>query len=228
MIFNVLNLSNATPQQAIIFFIIMLVAFLFSLSVHEFAHAFTAHKMGDLTPKLRGRLTLNPFKHLDLSGFLMFMFLGVGWAKPVPINPTNFKKYRTGIKWVSIAGVLANFILGLICAIIYAILIATVGAPTEAMAYVYVLLTAFMVVNSMLIMFNLIPLYPLDGFNFITAFMKGSNKFIHFVIKNGFKILLTILLLDTIIYLFFNVGIIDSYLNLIYRFIFYPITGIGV
>ena len=107
-----------------------------SLTIHEFAHGLAAVKMGDPTPKMAGRLTLNPFKHLDLKGFLLFILLGVGWAKPMPVNPMNFKKFKKGTRIVSIAGVLANFIIGLLAAIILAIIFANVGSASVGLSYV--------------------------------------------------------------------------------------------
>ena len=133
MLYYILFNDGLTAEQAVIHFLITIFVFMFSLTIHEFAHALAAVKMGDLTPKLAGRLTVNPIKHLNFSGFLFFILLGVGWAKPVPINAYNFKKYKKGVRIVSIAGVLTNFLLGLLCAGIFAILYATVGAGGIAM-----------------------------------------------------------------------------------------------
>ena len=98
-------------SQMVILFVAIVVVMLLSLSLHEFAHGFVAYKQGDATPKIAGRLSLNPLTHIEPLGFVMLMFVGIGWAKPMPINPTNFKKYRSGIAKVSIAGILANLIL---------------------------------------------------------------------------------------------------------------------
>ena len=202
--------------------------FLVSLTIHEFAHSFVAYKMGDPTPKQMGRLTLNPFKHLSGSGFLCFILFGIGWANPVPINPLNFKKYKTGTRLVSIAGVLSNFILGLIAAIIYAILLATVGFSSVAMEYVFLILEYFMLVNSYLAIFNLLPIYPLDGFNFITSFMKSDNKFIKYGVQNGFRILFMILMICLFIELFFGFDLLDWVFSLFYNYIYVPIAMLGV
>ncbi len=227
MLYYLLFGSDMTAEQAVINFVITIIVFVISLSIHEFAHALSAFKQGDPTAKLAGRLTLNPFKHLSPSGFLMFVFFGVGWAKPTPVNPLNFKKYRSGIRKVSSAGVIANFILGLISAVLYAILYWTIGVPNEFMMYLLLILQYFMLINSFLALFNILPIYPLDGFNFITSFMKTENKYIRFNLKNGNNILIGILLTSLIIEIIFGFDLIDLYLSLLYNYVYMPITFIG-
>lgn len=228
MLYSILFNDQLNAEQAIVIFIISIVVFFFSLAIHEFAHGFVAYKMGDNTPKAMGRLTLNPFKHLDPMGFLCFVIFGVGWAKPMPINPLNFKKYRKGIRWTSLAGVIANFSVGLIASIIMAILLGTVGYANVYMEYLILFLQYTMLVNSFLFMFNIIPLYPMDGFNFVSSFMKSNNKFIQFNVKNGFKIMLGILLGTTLIDVLFNFDILAWFLSLLYDYIYLPITLLGV
>ena len=228
MLYYILFNDYYTPKEAVIVFLITIFVYLISLSLHEFAHSYTAYKMGDSTPKISGRLTLNPFKHLSMSGFLMFVLLGIGWAKPVPINSLNFKNYRKGIRLVSISGILTNFLLGLLCAILYSVLFSTVGYVNVAMEYVFLILQYFMIVNSFLALFNLIPVYPMDGFNFVTSFMRADNKYIKFNVKNGLKILLTILLVIIIIELLFSFDLLDWYLTLLYNYVYLPICFLGV
>ncbi len=229
MLYTILFSSNLTASEAVMHFLITVVVFMFSLSLHEFTHAFTAFKCGDSTAKMAGRMSLNPFKHIDFSGFMFFMFLGVGWAKPVPINPINFKKYKKGIRAVSIAGVLSNFLFGLLASVVYAILLATVGSTGGvAMQYVYTLLAYIMLVNSFLTLFNLLPIPPLDGFNFVASFCKTDNKFLQFMAKNGFKILIGILLSGLVTELLFGFDIFNVYLGLIDSFIYTPISLLGV
>ena len=209
-------------------FLISILVFFVSLSAHEFAHGLMALKMGDKTAKLAGRLTMNPLKHLDKSGFLCFALLGVGWAKPIPINHLNFKKFKTGMRLVSLAGIFANILLGLLSAGLYAVLLITVGAEIVAMQYVYLILEYFMLVNSFLALFNILPIHPLDGFNFVASFMRNDNKFIRFSLKNGFKILLGALLFGLFTQLMFGFDILDWYLSILYNYVFIPIASLGV
>lgn len=228
MLYYILFSGNLTFAEMCLMFLISILVFFVSLSAHEFAHGLMALQMGDKTAKLAGRLTMNPLKHLDKSGFLCFALLGVGWAKPIPINPLNFKKFKTGMRLVSLAGILANILLGLIAAGIYAILLATVGAEIVAMQYVYLILEYFMLVNSFLALFNLLPIHPLDGFNFVASFMRNDNKFIRFSLKNGFRILLGILLFGLFTQLMFGFDILDWYLSILYNYVFIPIASLGV
>ncbi len=158
---------------------IQLVPFIMAVVFHEFAHGWVANRWGDPTAKLNGRLTLNPIPHMDLIGTLIFpiinmlsgMSLLIGWAKPVPINPTRFKKYRAGLFWVSLAGPGMNFSLAILSAFAFCALNAWVPRdfylhePLMNMAYVSVTL------NYALGIFNLIPLPPLDGSKIVAAFL---------------------------------------------------------
>lgn len=229
VLYYILFGTNLTASEAVIHFLITIGVFMLSLALHEFAHAFTAVKCGDPTPKLAGRMTINPLKHLTMSGFLMFILLGVGWAKPVPVNPLNFKKYKKGVRWVSISGILANFLLGLISAITMAILLATVGVNGGiAMEYIYSILMYFMLVNSFLAMFNLLPIPQFDGFNFLSSLVKNDNKFLVFMARNGFKILIGLLLAGMLTDMLFGFDIFTLYMSLIYDFVYLPITWLGV
>lgn len=228
MLYSIIFSNQYTPEEAIIMLLISIFVFFISLTLHELAHGIVAYKMGDPTPKVQGRLTLNPFKHLDTMGFLCFILFGFGWAKPIDYNPMNFKKYKKGMRLVSIAGILTNVFLGLIGAGIYAILFSTVGLPNEAMMYVYMLLASFMTVNSFLALFNVLPIFPLDGFNFVKTFIRGENKFTNFNYRYGNKLIWGIILGSVIIELMFNFDVFGWYLSLLNNYVFTPIALLGV
>ena len=147
---------------------------------HEFAHGFIAHKWGDDTAKDSGRLTLNPIPHVDILGTLVFPIVGMlsgfnilfGWAKPVPINPNRFKKYRPGLFWVSFAGPGMNFLLAVLSAAGFASMIKF--APTDFYLYepLIAMLQVSVYLNFALGIFNLLPLPPLDGSKMIQSFLS--------------------------------------------------------
>lgn len=196
--------------EMILLLLAITLVFIISLSFHEWAHGFVAYKQGDATPKIAGRLTLNPLTHIDSMGFVMFLFLGVGWAKPVPINPNNFKKYRSGIAKVSLAGIVANFILCVIGSFLYVLFLNTLGDSGDILVLIAFWL---MFSNACLMIFNLIPLYPLDGFNFISSFMRSDNRFVQANIKSAGKVFIGILIVDLILDLFFGWSIIGWFLS---------------
>ncbi len=159
---------------------IQLVPFFMAVVFHEFAHGYVANRWGDPTAKDAGRLTLNPLPHMDPIGTVLFpvmnMLLGInllfGWARPVPIDPTRFTKYRPGLFWVSFAGPFTNFLLALVSAAVFCALRAWAPEdfylyePLIAMCYVSVSL------NYALGIFNLLPLPPLDGSKMVQSFMS--------------------------------------------------------
>ena len=119
-------LSGNSPREYLIAFIMCLPVMMLSLSVHESAHGFIAHKCGDDTAYNFGRITLNPLKHLDPIGFLCMMLVGFGWAKPVPVNSRNFRNHKRGMILTALAGPASNLILGFLFAIMYKIYIVTI------------------------------------------------------------------------------------------------------
>ena len=188
--------------------------------MHEWAHGFVAYKQGDATPKIAGRLTLNPLAHIDPMGFVMFLCLGIGWAKPVPVNPTNFKKFRSGIAKVSLAGVAMNFILCIIGSFLFVLSLNLIGDGADM-----IVLIAFwlMVSNACLMVFNLLPIYPLDGFNFISSFMRSDNKFVQGNIRNSGKVFMIILFVDLFLELFTGYSIIGYLISLLASWIYNPL-----
>lgn len=179
------------------------IAILFVLCPHEFAHAFVAYKNGDPTAKIYGRMTLNPVKHLDPFGFVLFALVGFGWAKPVPINPDNFKRRRLGSFTTAIAGVCMNLLVAFIAQPLYYIAIrfllpyAAVSVAADFFISLFITILRFIVVyNLYSVVFNLLPLYPLDGFRVLESFTREVNSVRSFLKKYGRLILAIFVLLS--------------------------------
>lgn len=203
MIYNILFSSYEA-----IYKILLILAFIFSamiaISFHEFSHGFVAYKMGDDTAKISGRLTLNPVEHFEPFGLVMFALIGFGWAKPVPINPNNFRELRKGLLLTSFAGVIANFIL---CFCSFWLMVGfgyLMVTKTLAKFVYYIVFFLFYfalyscLLNVALIAFNLLPIYPLDGFRVIESLTPFGNRYVVFMHKYGKYILIGIVLLGVI------------------------------
>jgi Zn-dependent protease len=154
---------------------VLLIAF----TIHEFAHAWSADQFGDDTPRMNGRLTLNPLSHLDPMGSLMLLVVGFGWALPVPVNPYALaRRSSAALMLVSLAGPLSNFIMAVIAAIPFRLgLVSTIGAraiPGQILPTPSHLLLEFVFINLILMLFNLIPLAPLDGEKIAAYFFPPS------------------------------------------------------
>lgn len=201
-------------------------AVIFVMSMHEFAHAFTAVKFGDETPRVNGRLTLNPLAHIDPIGFIMLIFCGFGWAKPVPVNPYNFKKLRSGYFWTSFAGILTNYILAFL---FYPLMILSIRFNFDYMFFDELLiffLTYVVELNLCFFVFNLLPVYPLDGFRIMEVFLKPTNKICKFLHDFGRYILLSLLILSFIaerVPSLYYLDILGYFLNFAKNVIGYPI-----
>lgn len=169
----------------ILTFLIALVAIVLSIMLHEVAHGLVALWNGDDTAKRAGRLNLNPVSHFDPVGFLMLIFLRFGYAKPVPVNPYNFKNRKVGMFTVSVAGVTLNLILAFFCYPLFVV--------CSEINYLSTFLLYMVVVNLNLAAFNLLPLYPLDGYRILNCFIPETNKFMSFL-KNYSRYILIFLL----------------------------------
>lgn len=148
----------------------LLLVLLIAFSFHEFAHAYTADKFGDPTPRSMGRVTLNPMVHLDILGLILIVLVGFGWAKPVLVNPNYFKRPRLMGIVVSFAGPLANLILAFVGVMLYYGLEAFGvygGASSGVQDAIMVFFQNFLYLNVLLFLFNLIPLPPLDGYRIV-------------------------------------------------------------
>lgn len=218
-IFDFLNLGLPV-NLLIILLASWLLAILIGLVCHEFAHAFIAYKMGDDTARLMGRMSLNPLAHFDVAGGICLLFFGFGWAKPVPIDVYRFKNRRAGEICVSIAGIVANIILAIIFTffnvLIYSYL--NIGDNNFFLFLHYFTLYGALI-NIMLAAFNILPIYPLDGYNLITSIFKIPYmcKFDQFMRQFGAILLLCIIIIP----IMFGYSFLGDAVNWIFNNLYY-------
>lgn len=184
-------------REGLITFLYTLPALVLSLSIHEYAHAWVAYKLGDISQKIRGRLTLNPLAHIDPIGFIAIVLVGVGWGKPVTVDDRNFKDSRKGMMLTALAGPASNLLLAILVTIILKLLMvfgvlntmvnSNVGGITLNML-LYVI--QFNIVFGI---FNLIPLPPLDGSKVLAYFLpQRARGFMYTLERYSFFIILII------------------------------------
>ncbi len=179
------------------------------LTLHEFSHAFVAYKCGDPTPKWTKRLSLNPARHLDLVGLICFTFVGFGWAKPVEVNPNNFKKYRLGMGLTASAGVIMNYVMAFLIFPLWQVILVYYYAPVGGYFAMFLCDFAEMLFTYSLCfcVFNLLPLFPLDGFRILDALNKRRGKIYRFLQQCGQIILLGLIVESFICNLFVDLGV---------------------
>lgn len=158
--------------------IYLIPAILIAMTLHELAHGWVSYKFGDPTPKEEGRLSLNPFHHLDPFGTLALLVFGFGWAKPVMVNPQYYKDKKAGMMWTALAGPLTNFVVAFICMLIWGILVRiSYSAEITMPHYLMNLLSVTISLNIGLGVFNLIPIPPLDGSKVLYAILPEEQYF---------------------------------------------------
>ena len=176
-------------------------AIIVALTFHEYAHARVAYAFGDSTAKDAGRLSLNPLRHLDVIGALMLIFVGFGWAKPVPINPWYFGENRKRkILWVSLAGPASNIRQAFLGSAIMALMMKLIAYPSNIIIYLFSLLNYYVQINVALAVFNLIPVPPLDGSKILGSLLPDRQLGLILSLERyGFLILMLLCFLPNVL-----------------------------
>lgn len=209
-------------KDGFISFLYTLPALLFCLAIHEFAHAYTAYKLGDSSQKAMGRLTLNPFSHIDIAGFVCIALFGFGWGKPVMIDDRNFKNRAAGNALTAFAGPCSNLIMAVIFTIILKILIIT-GVITKAATsgvgnIILNMLILTIQFNVVFGIFNLIPIPPFDGSRILYFFLPSRGREIMYKIEQ-YSFIIVLVILVTNIGSYVVSPIINFILSLLTKFI---------
>jgi len=195
---------------------ILVLPILLAVTLHEVAHGWVADRLGDPTPRLMGRLTLNPIKHLDLVGTLVFFFTRmIGWAKPVPINPLMFKDARKDMMWVALAGPMTNILMAVVLAIALRLLLQLPLPAFPLLLKIFVplmlMLKVGVVINLGLAIFNIIPIPPLDGSKVLAGLLPPEKAEVFAKIEPyGFLILIFLIVarvVETFIFPVINFGL---------------------
>ena len=199
-------IENGITGLSMLVLVAYLIVILSAIILHEISHGYAAYFNGDMTAKSAGRLTLNPMKHLTPIGTLLLFVVGFGFAKPVPIDPRNFADYKKGMIMTSLAGVTTNFILALLNSIGLMLILKFAPQTFTSTNFAYYATAFFlylfyygMFVNVMLMVFNLLPIYPLDGFRVVETLAEPDNKYVDFMYRYGNFVLLAFILISYVL-----------------------------
>ncbi|MCX7956163.1 MAG: site-2 protease family protein [Patescibacteria group bacterium] len=203
-----INLLNENP----VYFLIYIIALFSAITIHEFSHAWTAYQLGDPTPKIQGRIKLDPRFHIDLTGLLFLFFFGFGWGKPVEIDYFNLKNPKKDSALISLAGPISNFILAILSSILLRLFIFFNNYSLQAIGFI--ILIPIIQINVFLGFFNLLPISPLDGFKIVGGIIpKEKEKEWYSLEKYGIFFLLLMIIP------FGGSSMIDTFLKPIATFI---------
>ncbi|OGK19334.1 hypothetical protein A3G67_00315 [Candidatus Roizmanbacteria bacterium RIFCSPLOWO2_12_FULL_40_12] len=164
-----LSLLSTNP----LLFLIYIAALLIAVAIHEFSHAYVADQLGDPTPRVQGRVTLNPLVHIDLTGILFLLFFGFGWGKPVMFDPYNLRNPRRDAAIISLAGPFSNFVLAGALSLVLRLILSS-GASEQSL-FIIMLLVPVITLNVILGIFNLLPIHPLDGFKVVGGLLSDDK-----------------------------------------------------
>lgn len=208
-------LTRGIPLEQII---ILIPVLLFSLCFHEFSHAYAAFKLGDNTSERLGRLNLSPLSHLDPWGTLMLLFVGFGWAKPVPVNPFNLKNPKKDMMIIAAAGPFSNLLLAFIASMILRFVNLDFIQSNNNVFFIFIF------INITLAIFNLIPIRPLDGSQILSGFLPQNNNLVNTIEQYGPNILIGLILFGIVT----NIPIIFTIMSPFINFFIYLFLGINV
>lgn len=206
-IYNLIR-SGIDTVDIILLLLSFAIAGTFAVVLHEVSHGYAAKRNGDLTAQINNRLTFNPVAHFSPLGFLMLLLIGFGWAKPVPINPNNFSNYKKGMIEVSLAGVISNIIVALISLLFlfftylafFTVYVSNSYASGMFIKFFIYLFRISLQINIILAVFNILPIYPLDGYNFLSTILPYDvgAKYKLFMVKYGTYILIGFIIFSNI------------------------------
>lgn len=190
----------SNPMDWIMEKLMILPGILIGLSFHEFGHAYVSTKLGDPTPKLQGRVTINPLAHIDPVGMVCLLFCGFGWGIPVQINPSYYKNRRRDEILVGFAGVAMNLILAIVFSLLVRVAITVFqSTQSETASIIYQILLNVVMINVVLMVFNLLPVPPLDGFGIVTnLFNLQKYSWYDKYYQYGYFILIFLVLLGVV------------------------------
>ncbi len=198
--------TGSLSYNFFIYLFAYIMALMVAVSFHEFSHAFVAKKEGDYTAVALKRYTLAPHAHFDIKGLICMLLFGFGWAKPVPVDSRNFKRGKKSKLLVAIAGIITNLILGIIFCFIYVLIFKIDSNFYSSNLYgqvLYQFLNYSILLNFSLAFFNIIPIYPLDGFQVVKTLSKPNNSVVEFLKKYSIFIYL-FLIITNIYYYYFS------------------------
>lgn len=206
-IYNLIK-SGANIQDILLLLLSFAVAGVFAIVSHEVSHGYVAKLNGDLTAEVNGRISFNPSVHFSPLGFLMLLLVGFGWAKPVPINPDNFKDYKKGMISVSLAGVIINIIIALVSILLLFLSYLTFFSVSTNDSQISHMILKFFIylfrvslhINVFLAFFNILPIYPLDGYNLVSTLLpyNSGNNYKMFMVRYGVYVLVGFIVFSNI------------------------------